>query len=224
MNGLLHPEIAELESALPFSQLSAEERSKLQSRLTVVEINAGRYLIKEGSEGSEMYFLIRGMVKICSFHNEKEAILAILRPGEVVGDISLLCGGPRVADVVALTPCRLVQCSKEDFEAHLLEFGGLAHMMLKNLARRVRSASTRIADLALYDVSSRLARMLFDMSSPGEIDGAAVHVVSNPPTHQSLASMIGSSREAVTRGLKELEKRKHIIVDDERIFVFSVPM
>jgi hypothetical protein len=36
--------------------------------------------------------------------------------------------------------------------------------------------------------------------------------------------MIGSSREAVTRGLKELEKRKHIIVDDERIFVFSVPM
>jgi CRP-like cAMP-binding protein len=224
MNAAPHPEMTELESALPFSQLSPEERSKLQSRLTVSEINAGRYLIKEGTEGKEMYFLITGMVKICSFHNEKEAILAILRPGEVVGDISLLCGGPRVADVVALTPCRLLRCSKEDFEAHLLEFGGLAYLMLKNLARRVRSASMRISDLALYDVSSRLARVLFEMSRPGEFDGTAVHVVNTPPTHQALASMIGSSREAVTRGLKELEKSKHIIVDDERIFVLSVPM
>ena len=219
-----HPEMTELESALPFSQLSPEERRRLQTKLTVTDINAGRYLIREGSDGTEMYFLISGMVKICSFHNEKEAILAILRPGEVVGDISLLCGGPRVADVVALTPCRLFRCSKEDFEAHLLEFGGLAHMMLKNLARRVRSASMRISDLALYDVSSRLARVLFEMSAPGELDGAAVHVVTNPPTHQALASMIGSSREAVTRGLKELEKSKHIIVDDERIFVLSVPI
>jgi CRP/FNR family cyclic AMP-dependent transcriptional regulator len=224
MTTSLHPEMHELETNVFFSCLTQEERTHLLPRLSVVEVNTGRYIIREGSEGSEMYFLMKGSVKICSFHNDKEAILAVLRPGEVVGDISLLCGGPRVADVVALTECRLLKCAKVDFEAHLLQFGGLAHLMLKNLARRVRSASMRIADLALYDVSSRLARLLFELSSPGEIDGATVHIVNNPPTHQSLASMIGSSREAVTRGLKELEKSKHIIVDDERIFVLSVPM
>lgn len=224
MTTSIHPDIGELETQLPFSRLSAAERNKLQRRLTVEEIDAGRYLIREGTDGAEMYFLMKGSVKICTFHNDKEAILAILRPGEVVGDISLLCGGARVADVVALTPCRLLRCTKVDFEAHLAEFGGLAHMMLKNLAKRVRSASMRISDLALYDVSSRLARVLFEMSTPGELEGIAVHIVNNPPTHQFLASMIGSSREAVTRGLKELERVKHIIVDDERIFVMSVPM
>lgn len=219
-----HPELSELESSAPFSALSPAERLALQPRLTLIEIQAGRYLIKEGSAGSEMYFLVRGSVKICTFHNDKEAILNILRPGEVVGDISVLCGGPRIADVVALTPCRLLTCSKDDFETHLREFGGLAHMMLKNLAMRVRTASMRISDLALYDVSSRLARVLFEMSAPREIEDGIAHVVDNPPTHQALASMIGSSREAVTRALKELEKSKHIIVDDERIFVLSVPM
>lgn len=219
-----HPDLSELEATEPFSNLSHAERLALQSRLTAVEIQAGRYLIKEGSAGTEMYFLVTGSVKVCTFHNEKEAILAVLRPGEVVGDISVLCGGPRVADVVALTPCKLLMCTQQDFEAHLATYGGLAHMMLKNLARRVRAASTRISDLALYDVSSRLARVLFEMSSPAGIDGTTHHVVINPPTHQALASMIGSSREAVTRALKELEKAHHLRIDDDRILVLSVPM
>lgn len=219
-----HPDLSELETTEPFSHLSHAERLALQPRLTTVEIQSGRYLIKEGSAGTEMYFLVKGSVKVCTFHNEKEAILAILRPGEVVGDISVLCGGPRIADVIALTPCRFLQCSQRDFEAHLKEFGGLAHMMLKNLALRVRAASMRISDLALYDVSSRLARVLFELSSPSEIGGVATHVVDKPPTHQALASMIGSSREAVTRALKELEKTHHISVEDERIFVLSVPL
>jgi CRP/FNR family cyclic AMP-dependent transcriptional regulator len=218
------PEIKELEAILPFSRLCRAEREKLSERLSVVELSEGRYLIKEGTAGTEMYFIVSGNVKVCSFHNHKEVILAIVRPGEVVGDISLLCGGPRVADVVTLSPCRLLKCTKEDFEAHLLEFGGLALSMLRNLARRVRSASARISDLALYDVSSRVARILFEMSSPGEYNGEAAHVVHEPPTHQSLASMIGSSREAVTRALKELEKSKHIAVEEGQLFVLSLPM
>jgi CRP-like cAMP-binding protein len=217
-------EIAELESTLPFARLCAAEREKIRDRLSVVEIPAGKHLIKEGTPGAEMYFIAKGSVKVCSFHNDKEVILAILRQGEVVGDIALLCGGPRVADVVALTACRLLKCTKEDFEAHLLEFGGLALAMLKNLALRVRSASSRISDLALYDVSSRVARILFEMSVPSEYDGVPAHVLHDPPTHQALASMIGSSREAVTRALKELEKARHLVIEEGQIFVLSLPL
>jgi CRP-like cAMP-binding protein len=218
-----NPDSTELESIPPFSRLCAAEREKLQARLSVVEIPSGKYFIKEGTPGADMFFIVSGSVKVCSFHNEKEVILAVLRPGEVVGDISLLCGGPRVADVISLTPCRLLRCTKEDFEAHLLEFGGLALMMLKNLALRVRSASMRISDLALYDVTSRVARVLFEMSAPSEYGGCAAHLVSQPPTHQALASMIGSSREAVTRALKELERLRHIAMDEDQIFVLSLP-
>ena len=223
MSSSTQPELLELESTPPFSHLCAEERATLHHRLSVVEIPAGKYLITEGTPGAEMYFIVSGSIKVCSFRNGKEVILALLRPGEVVGDISLLCGGPRVADVVALTNCRLFRCAKEDFEAHLLEFGGLALSMLKNLALRVRSASARISDLALYDVSSRVARILFEMSVPSEYDGAPAHVTHEPPTHQALASMIGSSREAVTRALKELEKTKHIVIEENQIYVLSLP-
>ena len=223
MTSSTHPELAELSSIPPFSRLCVAEREKLQYRLSVVEIPAGRQLITEGTPGDEMYFIVNGSVKVCSFRNDKEVILALLRSGEVVGDIALLCGGPRVADVVALTPCRLFKCTQANFEAHLLEFGGLALAMLKNLALRVRSASSRISDLALFDVTSRVARILFEMSVPSEYDGAPAHVTHEPPTHQALASMIGSSREAVTRALKELEKTKHIVIEENQIYVLSLP-
>jgi CRP-like cAMP-binding protein len=221
---LHHPDLDELAVTEPFSRLSQHERESIRGRLTVEEIPAGRYLIRHGSEGTEMYFIAKGSLKIAVFNNGKEAILAIGRTGEPVGDISLLCGGPRTADVIAMSPCRVYRCTREDFNAHLAEFGGLAHIMLKQLAARVRSASARIRDLALYDVTCRLARSLLEMSQPAEVDGVAVHVVTSPPTHQELASMIGASRESVTRALGELTFRKHLMIADERILIFSLPL
>jgi CRP/FNR family cyclic AMP-dependent transcriptional regulator len=221
---IIRPELEELFITEPFSRLSSLERQKIRERLAVEEIPAGRYLIRHGTEGTEMYFIAKGSVKIAVFNNGKEAILAIGRTGEPVGDISLLCGGTRTADVIAMTPCRVYRCTQEDFNAHLAEFGGLAHIMLKQLASRVRSASARIRDLALYDVTCRAARTLLELSSPIEIDGVALHVVNEPPTHQELAGMIGCTRESATRALGELVARKHLLIDDERILIFSIPL
>lgn len=221
---VVHPDLDELSITEPFSRLSQREREKVRERLTVEEIPAGRYLIRHGGEGTEMYFIAKGTVKIAVFNNGKEAILAIGRTGEPVGDISLLCGGPRTADVITISACRVYRCTRDDFNAHLAEFGGLAHLMLKMLAARVRAASARIRDLALYDVTCRAARALLELSSPIEIDGVTVNVVHDPPTHQELAGMIGSSRESVTRALGDLVLRKHLLIDDEQILIFSIPM
>jgi CRP-like cAMP-binding protein len=221
---IIHPNLAELETSEPFAHLSERERTAIRAKLSVVELKAGAFLLHRGAMSNEMYFIIRGSVKIATFNNNKEAILAILRSGEAVGEVALLCGGPRTADVIALAPCRLFKITQEDFNAHLAEFGGLAHLLLKNLARRVRAASARITDLTLYDVTCRLARTLLSMSDVCEVFGETVHLVREIPTHQELASTIGASREAVTRALGELVHRGHLAIEDRRVTIYSIPM
>ena len=223
-NSEIHPALEELKVTEPFAHLSEREQTAIRSKLAVVELKSGAFLLHRGALSDEMYFIARGSVKIASFNNNKEAILAILRSGEAVGEVALLCGGPRTADVIALSPCRLFKITREDFNAHLDEFGGLAHLLLKNLARRVRAASARITDLTLYDVTCRLARTLLGMSEVCELFGETVHLVREIPTHQELASTIGASREAVTRALGELVHRGHLAIEDRRVTIYSIPM
>lgn len=220
----LHPACEELAKTEPFARLSPRERAAISEKLSIVEIRSGAYLLRQGALSDEMYFIAQGSVKIATFNNNKEAILAILRSGEAVGEVALLTGGPRTADVIALSPCRLYKITHDDFNAHLADYGGLAHLLLKNLARRVRASSARMSDLVLYDVTCRLARTLLGMSEVCEREGETVHLVREAPTHQELASTIGSSREAVTRALGDLVHRGHLEVEDRRIVILSIPM
>jgi CRP/FNR family transcriptional regulator/CRP/FNR family cyclic AMP-dependent transcriptional regulator len=82
--------------------------------------------------------------------------------------------------------------------------------LLEELASRIRKADDRIESLALLDVSGRVAGILLQLAEErGEREGNRV-VIKSRPTHQELANMVGTTRETVTRVLKQLETRRYI--------------
>ncbi len=206
------------------NQLDSRELAELGSRLRERLAPKGTYIVYVDDPGSSLMFVTDGVVKITLDSGDgKEVILAQLGAGDFFGEIALLTGEERSANVIAATDCRLLVLAEEDFQKHVLDNSGLAVAMLKALAFRLKAASAKIGDLALYDVHRRVCRTLKSLGSPQEREGNTVFVIDERPTHQELASMVGTSREMVTRALKGLEEDGDIVVDQKRITVLKLP-
>ena len=207
-----------------FDPLSKTEKESLKTEFTINAANKGKFIITANSESDSLSFLISGKVKVCtSDKSGKEAIVALLGPGECIGELSLITGDKRSADVIAISDCQLLEIPKSKFMAHAKKHAGLSILLLERLAKRLQNATKRITDLALYDVSHRLTRILTEIGKalPDTADG--MYVVNDRPTHQELASMVGATREVVTRALKHLEDEGYILVETDRVIIYSLP-
>lgn len=207
-----------------FAKLPSADKEALAGMLELQAAARGEVIIKAETESTSLLFLVDGKVKVCTTDGSgKEAILSFLGPGECLGELSLITGAKRSADVVALSRCELLVMSKDSFIAFCNRHPGLLLTLLNRLALRLQAASKRITDLALYDVSSRLTRVLIEIATPLPEDAKGVFIVNDRPTHQELASMVGSTREVVTRALNNLELSGHISVDQGCITINSIP-
>ncbi|GMH38093.1 hypothetical protein BSKO_05977 [Bryopsis sp. KO-2023] len=77
------------------------------------------YVVKAKEAATEMYFVRHGKMKVLG---ENDVLLAILKQGDLFGELELFAGGRRTADVQALTPAELYILSIGDFEEVLAEF------------------------------------------------------------------------------------------------------
>jgi CRP-like cAMP-binding protein len=169
----------------------------------------GTVLAAQDRPGDGLYIVYSGRVKVVMYGaNGREVTLAILRPGEVFGELSMLDGAPRSATVVAMTDARLLALPREDFMRHLQRHPQIALNLLGELARRLRRADETIVGLALQDVEVRLVRTLARLAhEEGGVQGQEGLVLRRRPTQQELANMVGSSRETVSRTLAAMARQ-----------------
>jgi len=97
------------------SVLSLEEISFLSEASKVSKCGVGEYLIKKGEHADSMYFLIEGELEV-TIPNERgeEIVVGSIWPGDCVGEMSLLTGEPRSANVRAKSASTLLQITKAD--------------------------------------------------------------------------------------------------------------
>ncbi len=217
----------EMLALLPLlAELSETERNQIAELLMKKQVTRGEAIILAKDSSRTLYFIVDGKVKVSVADSSgKEIILAVLERGEVFGEIALLTGEDRSADVSALEDCLLLQLSHADFAMNQSKLTGFMNALLVLLAHRLRTASLKIADLALLDVSQRLFKTLCALAERRVVSpNVAVFEIANRPTHQELASMIGTSREIITRALKALERDgylrmtgKSIALEDIRV-------
>ena len=206
-------------------ELPEEELTALDATFVEQKAKKGETVIRASEESDSMMFLLSGKMRVSlSASDGKEFVISHLDRGEFIGEISLLTGEDRSADVTAIEDSTLLVISREHFLAHTSKFAGLSQSLLRELALRLRKASLKLGELALLDVYRRVATTLRGIAEESEADGRRVFVVEQRPTHQELSAMVGTSREMVTRALKGLEEDGHIKVEGKKIELYSLPL
>jgi CRP/FNR family cyclic AMP-dependent transcriptional regulator len=202
-----------------FSGLDDAELEKLSKVASRKRVERGASVVRAGEVTDSLYILLSGRAKVTNTDEEgREIILAWLGPSEFFGEMGLLDGSPRSANVVAAEACELMFLSKDAFQRCLQDNFQVAQKLMKILVQRLREADRKIESLALLDVYGRVARLLLDMSE--EVDG--LRVVRKKISKQDMAKMIGASREMVSKVMRDLEIRGYIRYDDDRLVIPGV--
>ena len=177
----------------------------------------GGLLFSQGDDSDGLFIIKSGRAKVyISDESGKEMVIAILGPGEVVGEIASLDGEVRTASVAALEPCVVLHVAQNDFKGFLAENQELAFEIIQVLTRRIRSYAASVSSLAFKNVYERIVTVLEQNSEPKE-DGS--RVMTGAFTHQDFADMVGSSREMVSRVFSELSKGGYISTDHRVITI-----
>jgi CRP-like cAMP-binding protein len=174
----------------------------------------GSVILFEDDPGDSLYLIRSGAVKVVLLGEDgREVILATLGVGEYFGELSLIDGEPRSAHVIAMEEARLIILRRDDFRRRVEASPPVAWALLTELSRRLRRADEKIGTLVLLDVPGRIARVLLDQSGTNSNE--------KPLTHQTIAQMIGASRETVSRTMKEFQdsgwikvERRHVALLD----------
>ncbi len=199
-----------------FSGLGDSELEKIGRVAGRKRVERGAFVVRAGESTDSLYIMLSGRAKVTNTDEEgREIILAWLGPGEFFGEMGLIDGSPRSANVVAAEACELLLLSKDAFQRCLQENFEVAQKLMKILVVRLRDADRKIESLALLDVYGRVARLLLDMSEL--VDGQ--RVIKKKISKQDMAKMIGASREMVSKVMRDLELNGYIRYDDDLLVI-----
>lgn len=173
----------------------------------------GSVILFEDDPGDSLFVVREGRVKVVLVAEDgREVILGILGVGEHFGELSLIDDQPRSAHVVAMEDSTLLVLRRDDFRRRVEQSPLVAWALLVELSRRLRRADDKIGSLVLLDVPGRIARVILDAAEEGGKDE-----IEKPLTHQTIAHVIGASRETVSRAMREFVEAGWISTERRRI-------
>jgi CRP/FNR family cyclic AMP-dependent transcriptional regulator len=211
----------ELLRAVPvFSELNDVDVTSLSKLTTRRKYPKDTVIFFENEEGDTFFMIIDGRVKVTILGDDgREIILSVLGPGDFFGEVALLDNEPRSATAIAVEDTELMSLHRLDFQNVLNENKSITLALIKTLTARLRKANHQISTLALLDVYGRVARVILDMARDEGKRLKDGRIAFRRPTHQEIANRIGTTRETVTRMLKDLERQGLIRVEGKEIVV-----
>jgi CRP/FNR family cyclic AMP-dependent transcriptional regulator len=197
-----------------FSVLHPLERERLIDCVLERHFFKGEALLERGRAGSNMMILVSGRARVTATSAEgKEMTLMILEAGMTLGELALLDGKPRSADVVAMTPCLVLLLERRDFLPLLTQNPDLALRLMGVLCDRLRTTSLALEEVALTDIPSRLASLLLKLGTRYGLDDGQGRRIQLRLSQADLSSLIAATRESVNKQLRSW--REQGILDEE---------
>jgi CRP/FNR family transcriptional regulator, cyclic AMP receptor protein len=202
--------------------LTEEEAAELHAAGRRRSYRANVTLFHEGDDAGPVVVLLSGRVKVGTIGAAgREAIVAVREPGDLIGELSAIDGGPRSTSVTTLEPAETLLIAGSAFAALLERRPRIALVILRMVAGRLRYADAQQAQFATHDVVGRVAERLVELGDRfGAREGATIKIAL-PLSQEELAAWTGASREAVSKALQLFRSlgivetgRKHIAVLD----------
>lgn len=204
-----------LEGVELFHGLPPQELTRLSAQMYCRTYPSNSNLIMADQPGEVVYIILSGTVKI---HNEqtdgKDVVLAILGPGDIVGEMSLLDSSGRSASVVTLEESTLLWMGRSEFQDCLDRYPLVSRNLVRILTQRVRLANELIQALATLDVHGRLARQLLAFAEKyGQATSSGEVSIPIRLTQGELADLVGASRKRVNQAMVVFKNLGYIRVD-----------
>ena len=205
-----------------FTDLKDSDLIKIASKMVPRVYEKGQMILLEESMGETFFIITQGAVKVTRLSADgREVILAILGESDFFGEMSLLDGEGRSANIVANEYAKVLTLSRSDFLDCLESYPKIAIALLEELAIRLRKSDQQIESLSLSDSEHRIGITLIRLAGElGTIKQDQV-TVKNLPYQQDIANMAGTSRETVSRTLKLLEDKKLVRRKNRNLTIYN---
>lgn len=185
-----------------FASLPESTAQAIASVIVKQRFRKGQILIRQNQMCSGFYIIVSGGARvITSDEREREVILATLKPGAYLGEMSIIDDQPASATVRFDTQSDVLFLPVQEFKRYLPLPGSVADGIMRGLVERLRQADYKIQMLALMGVHERVKEVLREVAllRDGEL------YISSRLSRQDLAKMVGASREMVSRVMRDLE-------------------
>jgi len=205
-----------------FSELS---RKDLESIIQVA--HSRRYgkdnvILIEEEAGQTLFIVVTGQVKISRISEDgREVILAVLAEGDFFGELSLLDGQARSANVTVMKDSEMMLIHRDDFLALLKSFPQIAINLLRELASRMRKSDAQIKSLSLKNATGKVTATLLRLAEDIGVADEKRLIIHSLPTQQDLANMAGTSRETISRVIQKLVNDKIVHKDGNKMIIYD---
>ena len=148
----------------------------------------------------------------------RSAILNIIGPGEIFGEIALLDGGVRSSDAIANTNCELFVIDRREFIPFVRSQPALAMKFIELLCGRLRRTSDQVEQIILQNLPGRLASALIRLSEKHKLEPAGRTIAI---TQQEISEMVGMTRESINKQLRAWAARSWVRLEHGAIVVLK---
>jgi len=180
------------------------------------------YVLFENETGSALFVIIKGKVKVSRVNDDgKEVILTILNESDFFGEMSILDGLSRSANVIAMEDSDLFIIQRSEFLDLIQNHPEISIALLQELTQRLRAADVKIKSLSLKDAEGRVATVILQLADEiGRIKQGIVEIEKLPYQHD-LANMAGTSRETISRSLHTFAKKGFVKLEGSRLKILD---
>jgi CRP/FNR family transcriptional regulator, cyclic AMP receptor protein len=205
-----------------FSDLSEETIEQISKLGIKKSFGKESIILYEHETGSALFVIAKGKVKISRVSEDgKEVILTILNESDFFGEMAILDGSTRSANVTAMEDSEIFIIQRSDFLNLLQSHPEISIALLQELTRRLRSADMKIKSLSLKDAEGKVATVILQLADDmGKIKQGTVEIEKLPFQHD-LANMAGTSRETISRTLHTFAKKGLVELDGSRLRILN---
>jgi CRP-like cAMP-binding protein len=188
-----------------FRTLAPEDLQRVESSCAWREVAAQQWVVDREGEGTDVFFVLQGHLRVVVSAGGRETILRDLNAGEFFGELAALDLKPRSAGIVAIANSFLARMPAAAFRRAIHAHPDVCDQVLAVLVGQIRMLANRANETSGLSTRHRLWAELLRLARPAPA-APGVAVISPPPTHAELAARVSSHREAVTRELGALER------------------
>jgi CRP/FNR family transcriptional regulator, cyclic AMP receptor protein len=205
-----------------FSELDNDTLEKISKLGIRKSFKRDSVVLFEHETGSALFVIIEGKVKVSRVSDDgKEVILTILGDSDFFGEMAILDGLSRSANVTAMEDSELFIIQRSEFLELLQVHPEVSIALLQELTQRLRSADMKIKSLSLKDAEGKVATVILQLADDvGKIKQGTVEIEKLPFQHD-LANMAGTSRETISRTLHTFAKKGLVELDGAKLRIMN---